>query len=135
MLDKVFTFTMFAEIDPRECCSFHISIESWMNSDDKHKNLNHSNYKFFLLQPGLRTVCHGDGVDGRTVVLGHVHLREHSDVVVFERRHDEGLVPKLLAHHLHDPVRSCVSQALAEAGESQQAGHAHMDIATLSRES
>ena len=99
-----------------------------MHSDDKHKNINHSNYKFFLLQPCLRNVwqsCHGDGIDGRTVVLGHVHLREHSDVVVFERRHDEGLVPKLLAHHLHDPVRSCVSQALAEAGESQQAGHIH----------
>jgi len=86
-------------------------------------------HKFFLLQPGLRNVrhsCHGDGVDGgRTVVLGHVHLREYSDVVVFERRHDEGLMPKLLAHHLHDPVRNRVSQELAEAGESQQAGHAH----------
>jgi len=94
-----------------------------MHSDDKHKNINESNYKFFLLQPGLRNVwpsCHGDGVDGCTVVLGHVHLREHSDVVVLERRHDEGLVPKLLAHHLHNPVRSRVSQA----GESQHVGNA-----------
>jgi len=55
------------------------------------------------------------------VVEDHVHLREHSDVVEHERRHDEGLV--LLVHH--QPVSSGVSHAQAEAGEHKRVFHAH----------
>jgi len=65
----------------------------------------------FVLHPGLLNIqhnWHGDGVGGHAVVVGHVHLREHSDVVDHELRRDEGLVPTLLFHH--------ASHAQADAG-------------------
>jgi len=45
------------------------------------------------------------------VVVDHVNLREHSDVVVLERRHDVGPVPALLVSVHHHPAKSGASQA------------------------